>query len=225
MSRLWPYAVLLAALLAAGGCAEEETPLAPYIQTLAEVQTDGTARPVRLLLDNGTERAVRNEATPLKADTTVRANVLYTEQPDGGAWLTSYATVLTPQVAAYAAEKVITDPLTLMACWKGGDYINLHLALKGTNGNAHYFGFHREALLTNPDGSRTLCTVLLHDQHGDPPYYTRETYLALPLRPLAQTLRSGRDSLRLSVTTDTGVVRRTFPFQLVQNQNPDATGL
>lgn len=218
MSAHWANAALLAATLAAAGCAEDDTALAPYVQTLADVQTDDTGRPAQLLLDNGTERAVCNEAAQLKADTTARAYVLYTEQPDGEAWLASYATILAPQATVYPAEKIVTDPLTLMACWKSGDYVNLHLAMKGTNGNAHYFGFNREETLTNPDGSRTLCVTLLHDQHDDPAYYTRETYLSLPLRPLAATLREGTDSLRLSVNTFTGIARHTFPFQLKQTQ-------
>lgn len=207
--RLSLLSALLCCALLLLSCDDGEDPLPAYTQDLAEMVTDGQGRAARLVLDNGESRAIANSVTGLVSDTTYRIRVLYT-LTDGKAWLTNYAPVLTAQVTRYKEQSVITDPLAVTACWQGCNYINLRLTLTGTAKGVHYFGFHQSDLAENPDGSRTLHVLLLHDQNDDPLYYSREAYLSLPLRPLDTTLTAGRDSIRVSVHTFEGL--RQFVF-------------
>lgn len=192
-------------------CSDEEDALPSYVQDLADIYTDASGRGVSLLLDNGDSLLLTNGPAFSVADSVYRINVLYVR--DGvNVHLTDYAAVLSPKVAKYAADKVVCDPLDIVACWKGGRYVNLRLAMKATATGRHYFGFHQTDYVRHADGKRTMKAVLLHDQNNDPLYYTRETYISLPLRPLEPLLVRGRDSISLSVETFEGNKNYTFPF-------------
>lgn len=201
--RVLPLMLLLCA------CGKDEAPLPPYVQELADLQTDATGRVEALVTDAGEPLTLANMVSGLRPDTTYRVVAAYVRNGTA-AQLTSYAPILAPRVARYADHDIHTDPLTVTACWRGANYINLRLALRASVQGVHYLGFHETDYLRHADGSRTMCVRLLHNQNGDPLYYTRETYISLPLEPLHSLLQAGRDSLRLTVTTFTGEYVKTF---------------
>lgn len=205
---LWLCALLLPVL----SCSEDEAPAAAYTQALGDLRTDAAGRGTSLRLDGSTDWAVvTNPPTGLRADTTCRILAFYVRQ-GVQLRLIDYAPVLVAPVGRYAADRMITDPLTPVACWRSGDYINLRLAIKGSINKAHALGFAQTDYRRHADGSRTLCVVLLHYQNGDPLYYTRESYLSMPLRALDGLLVAGRDTVSLTIETFTGRTAYTFPF-------------
>lgn len=205
------FLLLLFPCFLLSACSEDEEALPPYVQGLAELRTDGAGRGATFVPDDGASLSVANAPTGLKADTTYRILAAYL--PDAGTvHLTSYAPVLAPEVGKYASGDIVTDPLSVVACWQAGGYVNFRLSLKVSAGKTHYFGFHQTGYVRHADGSRTLEALLIHDQNGDPLYYTREAYLSLPLRPLDGLLQSGRDSVSVSVQTFDGIFMRTFAF-------------
>lgn len=207
MTKYLLLPLLLLSLLNA--CSDDEEALPPYIQGLADLQTDANGRGTVMVTDEGRTLALSNPATGLHADTTYRIVAAYL--PDGTAVrLQSYSPILATRVGQYAGAYITTDPLDVTACWKGAEYVNFRLALKASATGTHYFGFHQTDYIRYPNGKRTLCALLLHDQNKDPLYYTRETYLSLPLAPLKNLLTPGRDSIRVTAHTFDGTFVKTF---------------
>lgn len=203
--------LLLIPFLLLSACSEDEDPLPSYIEGLADLNTNAAGRATSLVTDEGVSLTLSNEVNGLRPDTTYRILAAYL--PNGeSATLNSYARILAPEVLKYDDEYVITDPISVTSCWRGTNYINLRLEIKGSANSTHYFGFHQTDFVRNSDGSATLCAVLIHDQNDDPLYYTRETYLSLPLQPLSSLLNAGRDSVRLTVKTFEGDYVRTFAY-------------
>lgn len=166
-----------------------------------------------LVRDDRTQLKVTNAIGNLTPDSTYRILALYTEDTTAqSAHLTSYAAVITAQAATYRSSSIITDPLSVQACWNSGGYINCHLTLKATNTGTHIVGFHKQALTSNADGTKTLNVLFIHNQNADPLYYSREAYLCMPLNPILQSLTAGRDSVALTFNTFEG--QRTFRFPL-----------
>ena len=192
-------------------CEKDEAPMPPYVQELAEIQTDAQGFAQTLTLDQGEVLKVGNRVGGLKADTLLRVRALY-QKSSTSIWLSDYAPVLTPHLAHFKPEVIIHDPVNLIACWRGLHYINLRLGISSTAEGKHIFGFHETGLLRYKDGTQTLQAVLLHDSNKDPQYYTREAYLSLPLRPLEGRLQTGRDTLELSIHTFKGWEVRKIVF-------------
>lgn len=192
-------------------CSDEEEPLPAYVEGLADLHTDASGRATIMVTDEGEELYLNNETGGLRADTTYRILAAYA-LGNGTATLNSYAQILAPEVKKYNSGQVASDPLSVTSCWRGADYINFRLAIKGTAKSVHYFGFHQTGFSRNEDGSATLCTLLIHDQNGDPLQYTRETYLSLPLQPLSSLLTTNRDSIKVIVKMFDGDFSRTFAY-------------
>lgn len=193
-------------------CEKDEATWTNYEQELACLQTNSTGYIDRLLLDDGNTLYLTNTPAPLRPDTTYRALTLF-YRSDQKAWLSDFVTVLAPPVLKYSEEKVKTDPLDVVALWKSGGYVNLRLALHGSNERAHLFGFHRYGLEHHKDGTQTMNVLLIHDQNKDPLYYTRETFLSLPYRTLIPVLKEGRDSVCLIIHTFKGIQRETIQIR------------
>lgn len=198
-------------LMLCNACSEDEEPLAPYVQELSDVRTDEFGAAVRLTRDNGQGYEISNRVKGLKPDTTYRALVVFT-QGDQSVHLTGFSPVLAPAPKKYAASQVKLHPLEAMAIWRGADYVNLRLKIKGTTNGVHYFGFHQGETTVNADGSQTMEIRLIHDQNGDPLYVSREAYLSLPLAPLRKQLQVGRDSVCLQIMTFNGRTQHTLAF-------------
>lgn len=193
-------------------CENDEEPLPAYIQDMAEIETNAQGYATTLMLDQGEKLTISNPIDGLKPDTLIRVRALYLRLEADKVWLTKAVEILTPHLAKFKPEVIKTDPVTLTACWKGQNYINLRLDIKGTAEGRHIFGFHEVQCVIHPDGTQTLEATLLHDQNNDPQYYTRETYLSLPLRPLFGRLNVGKDTLQLNIYTHKGWEKHKMPF-------------
>lgn len=203
----------LSALLALASCSDNEATTPSYRQDVACLVADTWGNAGTLLRDDGTRLKVSNSISGLTPDSTYRVLALYTEDTAAAtAHLTSYAEVLTVPAATYRTTSLVTDPLSVAACWMSGGYVNLHLSLKASNAGVHYFGIHKQSVTRHADGSQTLNLLLIHSQNQDPLYYSRDAYLSMPVRPLLSEFSEGRDSLSLSINTFEE--KRTFRFAL-----------
>ncbi len=222
MIRLSHRSLLPAVTLSLGLClalpvltacgADDEAALPAYVQGLADLVTDGSGHAATLTTDDGRTLTLSRSVTGLRPDTAYRVVAVYVPEAEGSdrVRLANYSPILSLPVVQYRPGFLKTEPLGLTACWRGATHINLYLAVKGTPGKTHYFGFALTEVLDNADGSRTLCATLYHNADGDPAYVTRDTYLSLPLTSVSKLLQTGRDSIRLSVNTLSGWWQKTF---------------
>lgn len=212
MMKRTALCLLATTILLGTACSDDEKPL-PNIQTmLADMTPDANGQVSELTLDDGGVKTLAKPLNGLKADSTYRIWAVYEVQTPTCVSLIGCTPVLTAAPKVYAADKVHTDAVNVVSCWQGASYINLHIGIKGTNTGKHYFGFNRGELTDNGNGTRTLHITLLHDQHGDPAYYTTEMYLSMPLKPLAGMLRPSTDSVSVSVNTFRGVEHFAFIY-------------
>ncbi len=212
MMKRTALCLLATTILLGTACSDDENPL-PNIQTmLADMTPDANGQVGELTLDDGGVKTLAKPLKGLKADSTYRIWAVYEVQTPTCVSLIGCTPVLAAAPKVYAADKVHTDALSVVSCWQGASYINLHIGIKGTNTGKHYFGFNRGELTDNGNGTRTLHITLLHDQHGDPAYYTTEMYLSMPLKPLAGMLRPSTDSVSVSVNTFRGVEHFAFIY-------------
>ena len=208
--QLLPLTLLCSVVLVTG-CKDDAEPLPSYKEDLACLVTGADARATTFLTDDGRQLRVSNSVTGLKADTLYRVLALYRENEVRDAvWLTSYARILTPEPRTYRSVK--QDPLSVVATWKSGGYVNYRLQTKGTYNGTHYFGFHRAGTIAHADGSITLQLKMVHDQNNDPLYYSRETYLSLPLSSFDGILTHERDSVSIEAPTFDGTSTCTYAY-------------
>lgn len=204
--KLWCTVLfpLLAGCALLSACSDDASPMPSYREDLVCLHTDATGVIGEMRCDDGQTYRVSNVKGGLRPDSTYRALALFTHESGSDAvWLTDYATLLAPEPRRFQGS-VKRDPLSVVACWKSGEYVNLRLQVKGSNGVAHYFGFHEADVRTNPAGGKTLGIQLVHNQNNDPLYYSRETYLSLPLDSYADRYVSPADSIELTVATFSG---------------------
>ncbi len=206
--KKWLFA--LTALLLTASCSKDEAIQPAYQFALTEVVTDHLGKAHTLVLDDGTELALSEPITGMKADSLYRLQALFV-QSEQGAQLHSYAQVLAPEAKVYDAIYLPKDAVSVVTCWQGKHYVNLRLAIKGTASGKHLFGFNDEGTHLHTNGTQTRCITLLHNQNQDPLYYTREVYISLPLRPLIQSVCT--DSLRLQINTFQGIKSFVFPLK------------
>lgn len=207
MSRFITKLFLLAALVLPTACSDDNAPIASYHQDLAELLTNSAGYATRLVTDAGDTLAVTNSSAwkGLTADSVYRVQTLYLLSDDG-AELTQAGLLVSPLPRCFEENKIVRDPLTLDAAWRGGRYLNLLVSFK-SGGGAHGFAFADLGTDTLTTGQHLLHLALVHYQGTDPLYYTRQTYLSCPL--WNTNLQAG-DSVEISVTTFDGVVTRRF---------------
>lgn len=206
MMKLWLTALcaLLAGCTLLSACSDDASPMPSYREDLVCLLTDASGVIGEMRCDDGQTYHVSNVKGGLRPDSTYRALALFTHEAGSDAvWLTDYAALLAPQPHRFQGS-VRRDPLSVVACWKSGGYVNLRLQVKGSNGVAHYFGFHEADVRKNPAGGNTVCIQLVHNQNNDPLYYSRETYLSLPLDRYDALHASTADSIELTVATFSG---------------------
>lgn len=200
----------LVLLCSIAACNEEEPPEA-YRQDFSELRTDADGFVQALKPDGDTWKPVLNSIGNLTPDSLYRVTAMYIQRPKG-VELYNLSPVLSPFPRPYAPEVMKTDPLSVNAVWSSGRYINLRLMLR-TGGGTHYFGFNEEGIDTLPNGFRKLRLTLLHNQNGDATYYSREALLSCPIYDYVGTLRSGTDSVCITLHTFEGRQERTFVFR------------
>ncbi len=218
MSQLKRHPLLAAlafaiTLVVAASCGDDTKSVAPYVEDLACLETNANGHAANFVTDDGTRYALSNSVTGLRPDTTYRVLAIYTrDEVNRTVWLTDYAALLAPKAAAYSSKVAVYDPLGVTSVWKGGGYINLRLAIKGTNSGTHYFGFNAVDTTMSASGAKTVHVKLIHSQNKDPLYYTRESYICMPLAPFADKFTAGTDSVALSVVTFSGEKEYKFAF-------------
>ena len=215
MMKLWLTALcaLLTGCALLSACSDDASPMPSYQEDLVCLYTDATGVIGEMRCDDGQTYRVSNVKGGLRPDSTYRALALFTHEAGSDAvWLTEYAALLAPRPHKYQGS-VRRDPLSVVACWKSGGYVNLRLQVKGSSGVAHYFGFHEADVRTNPAGGKTVCVQLVHNQNNDPLYYSRETYLSLPLDIYADRYAGPADSIEVTVVTFSGEHVNRFPMR------------
>lgn len=138
-----------------------------------------------------------------KADTVYRA-VFYYNPTDRGAEVMGLnrVTVINPHV--YTSPK--TDPVRVESVWlsKTKEYLNLSLYLMlGTTDDkeaVQRIGCHRDTLIQNTDGTRTLHLIFCHDQGNVPEFYSQRIYCSIPTQDVDV------DSISLRINTYQGLI-------------------
>lgn len=212
LPRLAAVLCMVACLLCLSACHDEEQMWPSYVQDLACLQADADGRGTTLVLDNGTRYGVNNPPSGMEAHEARRVCTYYLLQANGGVRLMGTRSVLVAEAKHYAPDKCVCDPLTLMAAWTGGGFLNLRLALMASAAGSHYMAFHLQEAVPQPDGALTQHLLLLHDQNADPLYFTREVYLSMPLASLTAATPQQADSVCLHVFTFKGETTLTLPL-------------
>ena len=206
------YLFSLAFLFVFAACSDDEdAALAPYVTTLAELQTDAKGQPYLFIPDGGTARIVTSTHKALTPDSLyrVQAMALY---DDGGdkAVLRQIARVLSPFPREIPEERRKYAPADVLALWSSKRYVNMRVALH-TAAKPHAFAFVEEGWDYLENDVRRLRLHLYHDRGENPEYYTREAYLSCPIyhygnpaRPAEKTLREGCDSIVFTITSYQG---------------------
>ena len=108
---------------------------------------------------------------------------------------------------------VKTDPVKFESLWlsKTRKYVNLRLLLK-TGMTDDSTAVQRLALVSDtvlayPDGTRTRCLRLHHDQNRVPEYYSTQVYISIPTDSIAT------DTVSFSINTYDGLVVKTLTLR------------
>lgn len=213
---LLPLAVMLCQ-----ACGDDEEALPPYMMELADVTTDANGLLDKICTDDGDTLIISNKVGHFSADTTLRAVATYVvNYPHAQLQGLQLALCLPP--LEYQEGAVKTDPLDVVTCWQGGKYINFRLALKTGGKAGHKFGFIDHGLSKVGD-AYILKVELLHDQNGDPEYYTRESYISCDASEGAS--QGNADSIEITVNTYSGL--KTYKYSIYkQSKNwPEAARL
>ncbi len=204
MSKILP---LLLPVLLLSACSDDETPQPAYQFALADLPTNASGQATQLLLDNGSSPSLAQPICGLKGDTTYRIQALYVLN-GSQAVLKDYAQILSVQPMTTRPKQPKTDALSVVACWKAKNYINLQLNLKGSASGIHYLGAYVKDTLVNANATSTLQIQMLHDQNNDPLYFNRNSYLSVSLG--SDTSTPTYDSVRISINTFDGEKSYTF---------------
>lgn len=107
-------------------------------------------------------------------------------------------------------EGVMTDPIKVESIWMSNNkrFLNLGIYVKvGATDDetaVHKLGIVADTLMVNADNTRTLHLTLYHDQGGQPEYYSRRTFVCVPV------FNVEADSIHLRANTYSGMIERTF---------------
>ena len=202
MRRGLTLLALLLGLLSVVGCGGDDNgSMFPSMwNEIVCLTTDGQGRVRQLVTDAGNTYEVTNTLQGYEPGARYRVMCGYTIN---GEHVTLYQTIgvhLLRDSTACAAH----DPLTPLAVWKSGDYINLHLAPL-TQGGSHAWGFAQDSVTL----SGRHCLSLHHRQGNDPLSFTQETYASIMLDSVPGV--SAGDSISLSVHTFKGI--KTWNFK------------
>lgn len=187
----------------ASDAADEDGYLPPYVRELCELISDHEGRAKYVRFADGREVPVLNNVDELTPDSLYRINTNIIER-EGGVELYGATLVFSPLPVIYRAEDIRRDPVGVVTAWREPRYVNLRLAVPRGNEASHYLAFVKEQLITHPDGRRTLCITLHHDQNGDGAYYTGDLIVSCPVYHLDDQLRHDVDSISMTVATPAG---------------------
>lgn len=195
---------LLAALTLTASCSDDDEIAASYRFDYADLTTSADGNAVSMLLDDGSTLNVLNAFATQKPSQTFRVYAA-SEQMDAGVRLVSFSSVLTDVPHLFDEEKVVTDPVDIVAVWRGGRYVNFRLGLKtGASARKHAFSIVDDGITVGDDGSKTLHLRLYHAQNGDDMSYTRKVAFSCNLDGKKSQLGAG-DKVEVKVNTFSGV--------------------
>lgn len=188
------WLTIVATIMMASSCSENETWADNYITNLAELTTDANGTVTQMRLDNGQTYTLANQIRLQRPDTTYRSICIYTQQGNS-ATISDYALTYSQRPITETTELSIkTDPCQMQSVWLSGNYLNARLLVQGKN-QPHIIAFVDQGITTNNDGSHTLTIRLHHDQNNDPQAFTRTIYLSCPLKEYTTQLQHNRDSI------------------------------
>lgn len=153
-----------------------------------------------------------------KADTAYRCMLYYNKvkSTDGAhqAEVVSMSSVPCPVLKSRSEmNPVKTDPVKFESLWlsKTRKYVNLRLLLK-TGMTDDSTAVQRLALVSDtvlayPDGTRTRCLRLHHDQNRVPEYYSTQVYISIPTDSIAA------DTVSFTINTYDGTVVKVLPLR------------
>ena len=154
-----------------------------------------------------------------KGDTLYRCMLYYnkveTAKGKYAAEVLSVGQVPCPSLKHWAdfKEKYRTDPVKFESLWlsKTRKYVNLRLLLK-TGMTDDSTAVQRLALVSDtvlayPDGTRTRCLRLHHDQNRVPEYYSTQVYISIPTDSIAA------DTVSFTINTYDGLVVKTLTLR------------
>ncbi len=176
------------------------------VAEMVEAKTSSDSRVISFVTDDDKQFTVNSPFTSKlmpKADTVYRAIFYYNMVEQGAEVIgTDKVGVIVPR----HVEELKTDPVKMESVWlaKSHRYLNLsvYLMLGAVDDEkaVQKLGCHRDTLMVNADGTKTLRLQLHHDQAGVPEYYSTRTYLSIPLAGV------DADSIWLSINTYDGLV-------------------
>lgn len=214
MSRiLWKIACWLLVGWTCVACEDDAAPLPAYVQTLADLQVGATVTRQTLTLEDGRTVGILNPVAGFPADTLARVYAIYVEdEAKGGVRLYGLQRIFSPRAEVIPTAEMRRDPVKVISIWKTGSrWLNLHLGIM-SGGKAHTCAFAREWEAAAADRPAKLRITLYHDRGDDGEFYTEKTYLSVPLRHYADSLRVGVDSVEVRVQAYDGEVVRSFLY-------------
>jgi len=186
----------------------------------ADAYTDADAKVKYVLTDDGDSITFSPSADVIssaKPDTFYRGVLYYHAYTDGSREAYHFSRVGMIGVSEKLPDdSVCYDPMDLESSWKAknGKYINLGLVFKSADveGDSHQkLGLMLDTIRIYPNGRRTAEIKFLHWQNDVPEYYSVKYYFTIPLTIFREALRHG-DSIRVSMNTYDGMVRKTFVY-------------
>lgn len=204
---LVPVLLVLAVLCGFTACGgDDDEPLPPYRQILCELLTDSTGHACSLRYDDGRTVPIVNKLKDLTPDSLYRISTTTLEYAHG-VELYNTQPVFSPMPVVFRADKLKTDPVTLLTAWREPRYINLRLSVDRGAEARHYMAFADQGIMMHPNGTRVKTLRFYHDANGDEAHYRQETIVSCPVYQCSSELRHGRDSIRMIVNTPAGESR------------------
>lgn len=181
-------------------CSDDDNEAYPALITeFANLETSESGALSAFTNDAGRRFVITNTADGYTPNTVYRVVAGYTDEGDGRARLYTLAAARVLRDSTAIRRQ---DPTGVVAVWRAGKYINLHLAPM-THGGTQYWGFAVDSVRD----SRHYLSVH-HNQGRDQYSYTDYVYASLPVDSIKDAEQG--DSLFLSVHTSKGC--RTWGF-------------
>ena len=180
---------------------EDSSTYPSLISELADLETNAQGVMHRMLTDGGEQFFLSNPKSGYIADAVYRGLCGYTKIQGSSkpmAQLSSLRHVVILRDSTERPQKA--DPVKVVSTWRGGEYINLHLAPK-TQGGIQHWGFRKEGM-KEENGKKHLFLSLHHNQNNDRTSYTETVYASLWLEALKEISKG--DSITLAICTQNG---------------------
>lgn len=180
-------------LLAFVSCSDDDGHAPNLELAFADLLTDSEGTASVLQTDDGEQYPILNAPKGLRPDTVLRYICVFEKQARG-VRLSSQARALCSAPQFIASDSVRTDSVSVQSIWRGSHYINLVLKIRGKDGR-HTLGFVAHNIRLDNEGKRLLDIDLYHSSADILEAYSRTAYLSCDLRPYADSLRQGSDSI------------------------------